>query len=168
MPSKRLQWRSLVLGCFKATKNQSLESPNIVSKKSSSSRIFLSDLSLSDYSSVSIMSDLSNSLVGSNLRIFTYQELSEVTHNFSKSNYLGEGGFGKVYKGFIDDNLKRGLKAQTVAVKALNLDGKQGHREWLVRICWTLQISISPSILIPVFQVMNLTDSFFFVLHRLK
>ncbi|KAL2336429.1 hypothetical protein Fmac_010875 [Flemingia macrophylla] len=128
MPSKRLQWKSLVLGCFKA-KTPSLESPKIVSKKTSSSRIFLSDVS--DYSSLSIMSDLSNSLLGSNLHIFTYQELKEITHGFSKINILGEGGFGKVYKGFIDDNLRPGLKARTVAVKALNLDGKQGHREWL-------------------------------------
>ncbi|KAK7381866.1 hypothetical protein VNO80_00415 [Phaseolus coccineus] len=140
MPSKRLQWRSLVLGCFKAKNQQTLEAPNIVSKKSSSSRIFLSDLSLSDYSSLSIMSDLSNSLVGSNLRIFTYQELKEITHSFSKSNILGEGGFGKVYKGFIDDSFKRGLKAQVVAVKALNLDGKQGHREWLAEVIFLGQL----------------------------
>ncbi|TKY64259.1 putative receptor protein kinase [Spatholobus suberectus] len=137
MPSKRLEWKSLILGCFKA-KNPSLETPNIVSKKTSSSRIFLCDLS--DYSSVSIMSDLSNSLVGSNLHIFTYQELKEITHNFSKSNILGEGGFGKVYKGFIDDNLRPGLKAKTVAVKALNLDGTQGHREWLAEVIFLGQL----------------------------
>ncbi|XP_020232200.1 putative receptor-like protein kinase At1g72540 [Cajanus cajan] len=137
MPSKRLEWKSLVLGCFKA-KTPSLESPNIVSKKTSSSRIFLSDLS--DYSSLSIMSDLSNSLVGSNLHIFTYQELKEITHGFSKINILGEGGFGKVYKGFIDDNLRPGLKAKTVAVKALNLDGKQGHREWLAEVVFLGQL----------------------------
>ncbi|RDX80718.1 putative receptor-like protein kinase [Mucuna pruriens] len=137
MPSKKLEWRSLVLGCFKA-KNQSLESPNIVPKKTSSSRIFLSDLS--DYSSLSIMSDLSNSLVGSKLHIFTYQELKEITHNFSKSNFLGEGGFGKVYKGFFDDNLRPGLKAKTVAVKALDLDGKQGHREWLAEVIFLGQL----------------------------
>ena len=82
------------------------------------------------------MSDLSNSLVGSNLHNFTYKELKEITHSFNKSNFLGEGGFGKVYKGFIDDKLRPPLVVpQTVAVKALNLDGKQGHREWLVRIC---------------------------------
>jgi len=45
---------------------------------------------------------------------------------------LGEGGFGPVYKGFVDDKLRPGLKAQTVAVKRLDLDGLQGHREWLV------------------------------------
>lgn len=86
------------------------------------------------------MSDLSNSLVGSNLHIFTYQELKEITNNFSKSNILGEGGFGKVYKGFIDDNLRPGLKAKTVAVKTLNLDGKQGHREWLAEVIFLGQL----------------------------
>lgn len=37
-----------------------------------------------------------------------------------------------MYKGFIDDKLRPGLEAQPVAVKVLDLDGKQGHREWLV------------------------------------
>ncbi|KAJ1407085.1 Serine-threonine/tyrosine-protein kinase, catalytic domain [Sesbania bispinosa] len=87
MPTKKLQWRSLVLGCFKA-KDLSLETPNIVPKKSSSSRISISDLS----------------------------------------------GFGKVYKGFIDDKLRPTLTPRVVAVKALNLDGKQGHREWLAEV----------------------------------
>ncbi|XP_061342868.1 putative receptor-like protein kinase At1g72540 [Gastrolobium bilobum] len=136
MPSKRLQWKSFVLGCFK-TKHTSLETSKIVPKKSSSTRISLSDLS--DSSSLSIMSDLSNSLVGSNLHIFTYQELKEITHNFSKSNVLGEGGFGKVYKGFIDDKFPR-LSPQVVAVKALNLDGKQGHREWLAEVIFLGQL----------------------------
>jgi len=45
---------------------------------------------------------------------------------------LGEGGFGPVYKGFIDDKVKPGIEAQPVAVKALDLHGHQGHREWLV------------------------------------
>ncbi|KAK7338265.1 hypothetical protein VNO77_18869 [Canavalia gladiata] len=81
------------------------------------------------------MSDLSNSLVELNLHIFIYQELKEITHNFNKSNFLGEGGFGKVYKAFIYDNLRPRLEAQTVVVKALNLDGKQGHREWLLKHC---------------------------------
>lgn len=37
-----------------------------------------------------------------------------------------------MYKGFVDDKLRPGLEAQPVAVKVLDLDGKQGHREWLV------------------------------------
>lgn len=137
MPSKKLQWKSFVLGCFK-DKNPSLETPKFVSKKTGSSRISLSDLS--DYSSPSVMSDLSNSLVGSNLHIFTCKELQEITHNFDKSNFLGEGGFGKVYKGFIDDKLRPTLVPQAVAVKALNLDGKQGHREWLAEVIFLGQL----------------------------
>lgn len=48
------------------------------------------------------------------------------------TNFVGSGGFGPVYKGYIDEKLRPGLKAQYVAVKSLDLDGSQGHREWLV------------------------------------
>ncbi|KAK7255728.1 hypothetical protein RIF29_29147 [Crotalaria pallida] len=125
-----LLFKSFILGCFKA-RHSSLDQ-NIVYKKTCSRRVSLSDLS--NASALSIMSDLSNSLVGSNLQIFTFQELKDITQNFSKFNFLGEGGFGKVYKGFIDDKLRPRLEAQVVAVKALNLDGKQGHREWLTEV----------------------------------
>ncbi|KAI7732860.1 hypothetical protein M8C21_009863, partial [Ambrosia artemisiifolia] len=44
-------------------------------------------------------------------------------------------GFGPVHKGFIDDKLRPGLiKAQPVAVKLLDLEGLQGHREWLTEV----------------------------------
>lgn len=142
MPSKRILWKSFILGCFK-DKNPSLDTNLAIKKTSFSKRVSLSDISNS--SSLSFMSDLSNSLVGSNIHIFTYQELKEVTHNFSKTNFLGEGGFGKVYKGFIDDKFKPRLAPQVVAVKSLNLDGKQGHREWLVCICQTFQYYYSYS-----------------------
>ena len=86
-----------------------------------------------DLSNPSTLSeDLSISLAGSNIHIFTLPELKVITQNFASSNFLGEGGFGPVHKGFIDDKLRPGLKAQPVAVKFLDLDGSQGHREWLV------------------------------------
>ncbi|KAA8540240.1 hypothetical protein F0562_024197 [Nyssa sinensis] len=90
-------------------------------------------LSLSDLSNPGSLSasDISNSLIGSNLHIFTLSELKVITHDFSSSNFLGEGGFGPVHKGFIDDKIRPGLEAQPVAVKLLDLDGNQGHREWL-------------------------------------
>lgn len=145
MPSKRFLFNtsSFIPGCFKAKNthhHHHHHHHSSDSKKTSSRRISLSDLSNS--SSTSIMSDLSNSVLGSNLHIFTYKELKDITHNFCKTSVLGEGGFGKVYKGFIDDKLRPGLQAQVVAVKALDLDGKQGHREWLVRIPF-LESSIS-------------------------
>jgi hypothetical protein len=77
--------------------------------------------------------DLSLTLSGSNLHAFTYAELKAVTAGFSRSNYLGSGGFGPVYKGHVAAELRPGLEAQAVAVKYLDLDDStQGHKEWLV------------------------------------
>lgn len=129
MSLRKLALKLLTPGCFKTNKPIS-DQKSQTSKEISSRRLSLSDVSNS--SICTVLSDLSNSLIGSNLHIFTQKELKKITHNFSKSNYLGEGGFGKVYKGFIDEKLRPGLEAQPVAVKVLDLDGKQGHREWLV------------------------------------
>ncbi|XP_057769058.1 serine/threonine-protein kinase RIPK-like isoform X2 [Salvia miltiorrhiza] len=60
--------------------------------------------------------------------------------NFSLSNFLGESGFGPVHKGFIDDKLRPRLKAQLVAVKLLDLDGSQGHKEWLTEVIFLGQL----------------------------
>ncbi|KAM7255854.1 hypothetical protein ACFE04_011595 [Oxalis oulophora] len=38
-----------------------------------------------------------------NLRIFTFAELRNATKNFKLDTMLGDGGFGKVYKAWIDD-----------------------------------------------------------------
>lgn len=133
MTQKRITWRSLLLSCyFQAKKNPKNNKINDVAKQQSSSfqRLSLSDVS--DPSWPVSADDLSNSVIGSKLHAFTFAELKIITHNFSRSNMLGEGGFGPVYKGFVDDKIKPGLKAQPVAVKALDLDGKQGHREWMV------------------------------------
>ncbi|KAG4136632.1 hypothetical protein ERO13_D07G018800v2, partial [Gossypium hirsutum] len=83
---------------------------------------------------------ISTSFFGSNLYVFTLAELRLITHNFARCNLLGEGGFGPVYKGFVDDKLRPGLKAQPVAVKTLDLDGLQGHREWLAEIIFLGQL----------------------------
>ncbi|XP_059287495.1 serine/threonine-protein kinase RIPK-like [Lycium ferocissimum] len=97
------------------------------------SRLALSDIS--DPESSFSMSDLSsNAIIGSNLHIFTHAQLKVITSNFSSYNFLGEGGFGPVYKGFIDDKIEPGLEAQPVAVKLLDLEGDQGHMEWLTEV----------------------------------
>ncbi|KAH9620783.1 hypothetical protein KSS87_001807 [Heliosperma pusillum] len=89
---------------------------------------------LSDPTSLTFSEDLSISLAGSNLHVFNLTELRMITQNFSSNNFLGEGGFGPVHKGFIDDRIRPGLMAQPVAVKILDLDGTQGHREWLAEV----------------------------------
>ncbi|KAK4373828.1 hypothetical protein RND71_004505 [Anisodus tanguticus] len=113
------------------------DNKKIVSIKHSTScghsRLALSDIS--DPESSHCMSDLSsNAIIGSNLHIFTHAQLKVITSNFSSYNFLGEGGFGPVYKGFIDDKIKHGLEAQPVAVKLLDLEGDQGHIEWLTEV----------------------------------
>lgn len=133
MTTKKGTWKSviLVLSCYKTKYPLEEESEKEVLKKQGSfQRLCLSDISNS--SSTQAIEDISISFAGSKLHAFTLDELSEATNNFSWSNMLGEGGFGPVYKGFVDDKLRPGLKAQTVAVKKLDLEGLQGHREWLV------------------------------------
>ena len=107
--------------------------------RSLQSRMSFTELSLSGMVSPE---DLSLSLVGSNLHVFTIAELRAVTRDFSMTNFIGEGGFGPVYKGYVDDKTKPGLAAQSVAVKLLDLEGGQGHTEWLVRYTYiTLAIA---------------------------
>ncbi|KAH7420410.1 hypothetical protein KP509_13G006600 [Ceratopteris richardii] len=67
------------------------------------------------------------------LRVFSFSELRSATKNFSRSNLLGEGGFGCVYKGVIK-NRSSSENDQVVAVKQLNLKGQQGHKEWLAEV----------------------------------
>jgi hypothetical protein len=91
--------------------------------------------------------DLSVSLVGSNLHVFTVAELKDATRGFVSGNFLGEGGFGPVYKGFVADGVKKGLKPQAIAVKLWDPEGAQGHKEWLVRALLLLLVYPShPSI----------------------
>lgn len=73
--------------------------------------------------------------VSSRLRKFMFNDLKLATRNFRPESLLGEGGFGCVFKGWIEENGTAPVKpgtGLTVAVKTLNHDGLQGHKEWLV------------------------------------
>ncbi|KAJ6290249.1 hypothetical protein OIU78_026049 [Salix suchowensis] len=73
--------------------------------------------------------------LASQLRKFTFNDLKLATRNFRPESLLGEGGFGCVFKGWIEENGTAPVKpgtGLTVAVKTLNHDGLQGHKEWLV------------------------------------
>ncbi|KAG5247637.1 serine/threonine-protein kinase [Salix suchowensis] len=75
--------------------------------------------------------------VSSQLRKFSFNELKSATRNFRPESILGEGGFGCVFKGWINENGTAPVKLGTglsVAVKTLNHDGLQGHKEWLAEV----------------------------------
>ncbi|XP_009365692.2 probable serine/threonine-protein kinase PBL21 isoform X2 [Pyrus x bretschneideri] len=60
-------------------------------------------------------------------RSFTFRELAAATKGFREVNLIGEGGFGRVYKGRLD-------AGQVVAIKQLNHDGVQGFQEFIVEV----------------------------------
>ncbi|KAG4201767.1 hypothetical protein ERO13_A05G299000v2 [Gossypium hirsutum] len=59
---------------------------------------------------------------------FTFRELAAATKNFRADYLLGEGGFGRVYKGRLEST------NQVVAIKQLDRNGLQGNREFLVEV----------------------------------
>lgn len=65
--------------------------------------------------------------MGNSRSYFTYNELAVATDNFSKDNLLGEGGFGRVYKGILPNGT-------VVAVKQLTVGGGQGEREFRAEV----------------------------------
>ncbi|XP_006576543.1 receptor-like cytoplasmic kinase 176 isoform X2 [Glycine max] len=82
-------------------------------------------------------------LQSSNLKSYSYNELKMATKNFCPDSVLGEGGFGSVFKGWIDEHSLAVTRAGTgmvVAVKKLNQESFQGHKEWLAEINYLGQL----------------------------
>ncbi|CAL1394190.1 unnamed protein product [Linum trigynum] len=61
------------------------------------------------------------------LHVFTFKQLHSATGGFSKSNVVGHGGFGSVYRGVLSDGRK-------VAIKVMDQEGKQGEEEFEVEV----------------------------------
>uniref|UniRef100_A0A803N5E3 Protein kinase domain-containing protein n=1 Tax=Chenopodium quinoa TaxID=63459 RepID=A0A803N5E3_CHEQI len=72
-------------------------------------------------------------IIKPDLKIYTFTELKSATRNFRPDSVLGEGGFGRVYKGWIDKTTLAPSKVGVgipVAVKKCNADSAQGLKEW--------------------------------------
>ena len=60
-------------------------------------------------------------------KTFSTSDIERATNSFDASRILGEGGFGRVYCGVLEDGTK-------VAIKVLKRDDQQGGREFLAEV----------------------------------
>jgi len=77
-----------------------------------------------------------------NLKMFTFAELKSATRNFRPDTVLGEGGFGRVFKGWVEEGTYKPSRVGVgipVAVKKSSPDSAQGLQEWQV-------VHLSPSL----------------------
>ncbi|XP_061374815.1 probable serine/threonine-protein kinase PBL3 [Gastrolobium bilobum] len=81
--------------------------------------------------------------ISNNLKSFSLSDLKEATKNFRQDNLIGEGGFGRVFKGWIDENTYAPTKPGSgivVAIKNLKQESFQGHKEWLAEVSYLGQL----------------------------
>ncbi|KZV24569.1 putative serine/threonine-protein kinase Cx32, chloroplastic-like [Dorcoceras hygrometricum] len=72
-----------------------------------------------------------------NLKMFTFAQLRSATRNFRPDTVLGEGGFGTVFKGWVDEKTYAPSRVGVgipVAVKKSNPDSEQGLKEWQAEV----------------------------------
>lgn len=68
-----------------------------------------------------------------NLKVYSFADLKNATQNFKSNSVLGIGGFGTVFKGWVDEKTLEPTKFGTgmiVAIKKLKSESVQGFREW--------------------------------------
>jgi hypothetical protein len=103
--------------------------------KSGSTRSSLTLPSFKEKSELSTPRTEGEILASPNLKPFSFSDLKAATKNFRPDSLIGEGGFGYVYKGWIDEQTLAPSKpgyGMVVAIKKLKPEGFQGHKEWLV------------------------------------
>lgn len=70
-----------------------------------------------------------NEHIGSpNLKMFTFADLKATTRNFRADMMMGEGRFGKVFKGCVDERtleLSRVDRGVTIAIKRIDLSSPE-------------------------------------------
>ncbi|CAN4123835.1 unnamed protein product [Withania somnifera] len=143
--------------CFgsSARIDASLSSQNIsaagasrIPSRTSNSSV-LSSLSIPSYSRKSSVDTLSTPrsegeiLFSPNVKSFSFNELKSATRNFRPDSLLGEGGFGYVFKGWIDEHTLTAAKpgsGMVIAVKKLKPEGFQGHKEWVTEVNYLGQL----------------------------
>nr|TKS12142.1 receptor-like serine/threonine-protein kinase ALE2 [Populus alba] len=85
---------------------------------------FLSS-SIASSASMSLMSNMATCMLS--VKTFSFAELEKATDKFSSKRILGEGGFGRVYRGSMEDGTE-------VAFKVLTRDNQNGDREFVAEV----------------------------------
>ena len=74
---------------------------------------------------------------GKILKEFSFTDLKTATKNFKQDSVLGWGGFGTVFKGWVDEKTlapSNSCTGMAVAIKKWNPENMQGFQEWQVLI----------------------------------
>lgn len=61
------------------------------------------------------------------MKAFKFKDLASATDNFNSSTQVGQGGYGRVYRGVLSDNT-------IVAIKRAEIGSLQGQKEFLTEI----------------------------------
>ncbi|GMI85729.1 Abnormal Leaf Shape 2 [Hibiscus trionum] len=97
--------------------------PSPLNKRSGIGSILSSSMASSP--SMSLISSMATCALP--VKKFTLVELEKATNNFSSKRILGEGGFGRVYHGIMEDGSE-------VAVKLLTRHNQNGDREFIAEV----------------------------------
>lgn len=112
--------------------SKSISSSNPSTAKSGSTRSTWTVASYKDSRELRTEGEI---LSSPNLKAFSFGDLKSASKNFRSDSLIGEGGFGYVFKGWIDEQTLAPSKpgsGMVVAIKKLKPEGFQGHKEWLV------------------------------------
>ncbi|KAJ9670115.1 hypothetical protein PVL29_026581 [Vitis rotundifolia] len=77
---------------------------------------------------VDVADEVDRRIAFAQLRRFAWTELQLATENFSEQNVLGQGGFGKVYKGVLQDKTKVAVK------RSIDLESPGGEAAFLCEV----------------------------------
>uniref|UniRef100_A0A453F8Z2 Protein kinase domain-containing protein n=1 Tax=Aegilops tauschii subsp. strangulata TaxID=200361 RepID=A0A453F8Z2_AEGTS len=111
---------------FKLRNRHHLTEASLIPEKPADSAIAGSRL---ESRPISASPSFSSSIVAykGSAKIFSLVEMDRATQRFDESRIIGEGGFGRVYEGILEDG-------ERVAVKVLKRDDQQGTREFLAEV----------------------------------
>ncbi|KAE9606589.1 putative transferase, protein kinase RLK-Pelle-RLCK-VIIa-2 family [Lupinus albus] len=129
--------------CLASLASPSTRSLRYESKNVSSSKSRYSEIESESVSGL-IVSKSGKILETPNMKVFSYVEMKAATKNFKLDALLGEGGFGKVYKGWLHHNTLTPAKPGSgfiVAIKKLNTQSNQGFQEWKSEVNFLGRIS---------------------------